>query len=645
MAVKIRVNTEADTAALDRYQKELDELRKTLMASGKPLGEFTKEMRKLDSQQRVINKLTPETTSRFGKMKNMFGGFVITAGDVVNGVKAVCAAMWDAVQDASALAEAQNKVAQVFDESEPAVRAFGEQAAESIGMSERAALAATGTYGNLFRAFGIGEGAAADMSMELVKLAADLASFNDTSIDEALTALRSGLSGETEPLKRFGVALNDARLKQVALNEGIYDGVGPLNASQKAQAAYKLIMQDTTLAQGDFARNSDELANTLRTTEAAWEDLKAAFGDGLMGAAAEDASTLADALIELKPAAEGAGTAISWLVTETTDFAVQAVAAASRGLGLFSDTGNMIYDEWRDAGYAAKMSFADFTDAVDDGTIKIDGLYVATGDATDATKDATAATSGLTGATQDATAADQEATAAKNELVRAMDGQKVAADSAAGIERTLAEMTNDAAQADIAAADALDDYNEAVKKHGEGSREAEKAKLRLEDANWRAADATADLRAKEQELNTTLTEAAKNAEYERWLTGMRDRARELAAALGTVSYRTGAIQGSSGSGGRVLRYGAGGVIDSPQLALVGERGHTEYAITTEPLYRSRSLDLYAQLGRDLGVSSRSITIAPGAVVINGASGSSYDIAAAVESALQRVVRSASLMGA
>ena len=64
------------------------------------------------------------------------------------------------------------------------------------------------------------------MSLKLVELAADLASFNNTSPEDALLALRSGLSGETEPLKRYGIAINDARLKQEALNQGIYEGEG-----------------------------------------------------------------------------------------------------------------------------------------------------------------------------------------------------------------------------------------------------------------------------------------------------------------------------------------------------------------------------------------------------------------------------------
>jgi phage-related protein len=116
------------------------------------------------------------------------------------------------------------------------------------------------------------------MSTTMVQLGADLASFNNTSPEDALDALRSGLSGETEPLKRFGVNLNEAILKQEALRQGIYDGVGVLTPAQKAQAAYGVIMTQTAKAQGDFARTSDGAANKQKIVAAQWDDITTKIG-------------------------------------------------------------------------------------------------------------------------------------------------------------------------------------------------------------------------------------------------------------------------------------------------------------------------------------------------------------------------------
>jgi len=186
------------------------------------------------------------------------------------------------IKDASNLQEAEAKVTAVFADQAQEIFQWGQTTSTALGVSSRAALEAAGTYGNLFQAFGIGQKESVRMSKRLVELAADMASFNNVPIDEALTALRSGLSGETEPLKRFGVALNDVRLRQEALNLGIYDGQGVLSVAQKAQAAYALILRDTALQQGDVARTAGGLANQKKFLSAQIEDLSGTFGAVLM---------------------------------------------------------------------------------------------------------------------------------------------------------------------------------------------------------------------------------------------------------------------------------------------------------------------------------------------------------------------------
>lgn len=191
----------------------------------------------------------------------------------------------DVVMASSNMAESLSKVDVVFGQNAEAVKAWSETSATAMGMSKQAALEAAGTYGNLFQAFGMGQGPAQEMSTSLVQLASDMASFNNTSIDDAILALRSGLSGETEPLKKFGVALSEARLKEEAMSMGLIKSTKEaLTPAAKAQASYALIMKDTKLAQGDYARTSDGTANTMRTLAAQFENAKVAIGDALMPA-------------------------------------------------------------------------------------------------------------------------------------------------------------------------------------------------------------------------------------------------------------------------------------------------------------------------------------------------------------------------
>jgi len=234
-----------------------------------------------DKSSKKVSAGLSETT------KAMAAGFAAFAGAKVIG---------DSVKAASDLAESQSKVGVVFGESSAAVEAFAESSATAFGQSKAQALEATGTFGNLFRSIGLTEEQSASFSTTLTGLASDLASFNNTSVDDALNALRSGLVGETEPLKAFGVNMNEATLKAKALELGLSDGKGVLDANAKAQAAYALIMEQTTLAQGDFARTSDGLANQQRILNAEWQDSKAKLGAALIPAAKTATSVLGDLL-------------------------------------------------------------------------------------------------------------------------------------------------------------------------------------------------------------------------------------------------------------------------------------------------------------------------------------------------------------
>ena len=190
------------------------------------------------------------------------------------------------VMAASTLSESIAKSNTVFGQNAEAVQNWSKTTSKALGVSRQAALEAAGTYGNLFRAFGISEQASFEMSTGLVQLAADLASFNNVPIGDALAALRSGLSGETEPLKRFGIALNEARLKEQALADGLITTTkGVLPQAIKTQAAYSLIMKDSALAQGDVARTADGLANQLKFLTSGLQDAKAGFGEALLPAA------------------------------------------------------------------------------------------------------------------------------------------------------------------------------------------------------------------------------------------------------------------------------------------------------------------------------------------------------------------------
>jgi hypothetical protein len=136
----------------------------------------------------------------------------------------------------------------------------------------------------LIRPMGLSTKGASDMSLGMTKLATDLASFNNSSVEEAMTALQSGLVGESEPLRRFGVQLSAARIEAFAYAEGIAKQGKELTAAQKAQASYGIILKDTKLAQGDAVKTADSFANQFKRLKSQVTDAATSLGVVLLPA-------------------------------------------------------------------------------------------------------------------------------------------------------------------------------------------------------------------------------------------------------------------------------------------------------------------------------------------------------------------------
>jgi hypothetical protein len=197
-------------------------------------------------------------------------------------IAGLAAAMVPAITAASDLEESMSKVSVIFGDGAKAVQDFSKTAAKSMGQSEASVLAAAGTFGTFGKAAGLGGTDLAKFSNKFTTLASDLASFNNTTPEEAINAIGSALRGEAEPMRKFGVLLNDATLKAEAMTLGIYDGSGALTDQQKILAAQSAIFKQTGDAQGDFDRTSDGLANTSRTLTAQMDNLQASIGKGLL---------------------------------------------------------------------------------------------------------------------------------------------------------------------------------------------------------------------------------------------------------------------------------------------------------------------------------------------------------------------------
>jgi hypothetical protein len=240
------------------------------------LGDATRAL----ASMRQVETAAGSLDSRMGRLNDRFGRQIRIATGV--GAAALTGFAANGVRAASNLTEAQNKANVVFGEHVRLVEQFASTSANAFGISERAGLEYAATLGQILQASGLTREESAAMSVDLVKLAADMASFNNISIEEAFEKLRAGLVGETEPLRTVGVLLSAAAVEAKAAEMGLTGLNDELTEAEKVQARYALILEQTSAAQGDFTRTADSAANASRRLSARTEEVSAKFGSAFL---------------------------------------------------------------------------------------------------------------------------------------------------------------------------------------------------------------------------------------------------------------------------------------------------------------------------------------------------------------------------
>lgn len=230
---------------------------------------------------------------RFGRSVDRSGsklrGFMSVgagfAGSLIGGAAAYKAFdfLRDSIDATSDLAESTNKVSQIFGKADKEIFAFSKHAAKALGQSDLQARNAAATFGIFGKSAKLQGKELAQFSIKMTTLAGDLASFHNTSPEEAIEAIGAALRGESEPIRKYGVLLDDATLRQRALKLGLIETTkDALTPQQKVLAAQAEILKQTSDAQGDFTRTSDGLANQQRILSARIENTKAKFGRALL---------------------------------------------------------------------------------------------------------------------------------------------------------------------------------------------------------------------------------------------------------------------------------------------------------------------------------------------------------------------------
>ena len=291
---RARANHDIDESEYRAYRREIEQTEASI--------------RRLTEEQNNLNSSTEEaaeSTSRFGDVlrANIATKALEALYDVL---KKAAGAMKDyaleGIQLASELVEKQNVVDVTFGSNSNKIYEFADTAAEKFGLTTLAAEQYAGTMGALFKSSGITEGID-DMSIKMAQLAADMASFYNISSDMAFEKLRSGISGESEPLKALGINLSVANLEAYALSEGIKTAWKNMSQAEQTMLRYNYILSQTADAQGDFERTSDSLANQQRIMQLNLQKLQAEIGEKLYPVAQDILGLINDHMPEIQEAA------------------------------------------------------------------------------------------------------------------------------------------------------------------------------------------------------------------------------------------------------------------------------------------------------------------------------------------------------
>lgn len=245
----------------------------------------------------------------------------------------------------------QNVVDVTFGQGASKINAWAKTTASAFGISELSAKQYSGTMGAMLKSMGLTTDASLNMSQKITELAGDLASFYNLDIDDAFTKIRSGISGETEPLKQLGINMSVANLEAYAMSKGITTAFTKMSQADQALLRYNYLLSVTADAQGDFSRTSDSWANQVRILSLNFDSLKSNIGQLLITALTPLLKQL-NTLIEY---ANRAASAIASLFSGSVATATAGAGSAMSGLsGSAVDAANDIMSTGTAAEKAAK---------------------------------------------------------------------------------------------------------------------------------------------------------------------------------------------------------------------------------------------------------------------------------------------------
>lgn len=235
------------------------------------------DISRADAEVQQMARHTDEVAEHTNNLCGLWGRVIGIMGAYLAGQQ-----MRQAIDYASDLVEVQNVVDVTFAEGAEEINKWSKSALDAFGLNELSAKRYSSTLGAMMKSSGLAGDEVRKMSMDMTALAGDMASFYNLNGDEAFEKIKSGLSGETEPLKALGINMSDANLQTFAYSQGINKLTKDMSQAEKVQLRYGYLLSVTSDAQGDFARTQDSFSNQTKLLAEKWNAFRGEMATGLL---------------------------------------------------------------------------------------------------------------------------------------------------------------------------------------------------------------------------------------------------------------------------------------------------------------------------------------------------------------------------
>lgn len=279
------------------------------------------------------------TRSGFRGLASTIGKFYATYWLVMRAV----GKLGGAVDLASQLTEVQNVVDTTFGDMASKVDDFTKTSIQDFGMSELTVKQIASRFQALGTSIGISSeqvanGTAvankalmsqnntlykttdsmADMSLNLTRLAGDMASFYDVDQADVAKSLQSIFSGTIAPLRRYGLDLTQATLSEWAMKNGLDANIKSMTQAEKVLLRYNYVMANTQAAQGDFAKTANTWANSVRVLKQEFQAWGSIIGSVVINALKPFVQALSKVMLKVisftRTVADALGAIFGWTI-------------------------------------------------------------------------------------------------------------------------------------------------------------------------------------------------------------------------------------------------------------------------------------------------------------------------------------------